>query len=216
MSKHKRMYSARLSDALQYAAELHASQKRKGKNGAPYLGHLLGTCAMVIENGGTEDEAIVAILHDSIEDRPHNGKTEKEIELSFGRHIVDVILELTHERYDGFKTQTELTDAYCRHLWEMSESALLIACADKIYNAQSVLDDYTRVGIGAFDAFKGGRDSVVYKYEQIARTIHNIIEKRGWSRIQFLSDQLLSVASRIEEAATLKQGDSCADKDGAR
>ena len=35
----------------------------------PYVGHLLGVTSIVIENGGSEDEAIAALLHDSAEDQ---------------------------------------------------------------------------------------------------------------------------------------------------
>ena len=37
---------------------------------APYVSHLLGVCSLVLEDGGSEDEAIAALLHDSVEDRP--------------------------------------------------------------------------------------------------------------------------------------------------
>ena len=33
------------------------------------MAHLLSVCALVIEDGGTEDEAIAALLHDSLEDQ---------------------------------------------------------------------------------------------------------------------------------------------------
>ena len=46
----------------------HRKQKRK-TSGVPYVAHLLGVTAMVIEDEGTEDEAIAALLHDSLEDQ---------------------------------------------------------------------------------------------------------------------------------------------------
>ena len=39
------------------AVDLHSRQARKG-SGVPYLGHLLGVCGLVIDAGGSEDEAI--------------------------------------------------------------------------------------------------------------------------------------------------------------
>ena len=35
----------------------------------PYLGHLMAVAALVIEDGGDEDEAIAALLHDAVEDQ---------------------------------------------------------------------------------------------------------------------------------------------------
>ena len=62
------MLSERFEQALQFAAATHRSQVRKG-SGIPYIGHLLGVCSLVIEDGGNEDEAIAALLHDAAEDQ---------------------------------------------------------------------------------------------------------------------------------------------------
>jgi GTP pyrophosphokinase len=60
--------SNRFSEALTYAAQLHATQVRKG-SGVPYIAHLLGTASIALEYGANEDEAISALLHDAIEDQ---------------------------------------------------------------------------------------------------------------------------------------------------
>ena len=61
------LHSDRLLLALDAAARMHAAQARK-KTRIPYLSHLMATCAIVLEHGGDEDEAIAALLHDAIED----------------------------------------------------------------------------------------------------------------------------------------------------
>ncbi len=53
---------------MTFAHQLHRRQVRK-TSGVPYVGHLLGAAALVIEDGGSEDEAIAALLHDSLEDQ---------------------------------------------------------------------------------------------------------------------------------------------------
>ena len=60
--------TTRFDDALVYARQLHAGQIRKGTT-IPYVAHLQGVTAIVLEHGGTEDEAIAALLHDAIEDQ---------------------------------------------------------------------------------------------------------------------------------------------------
>jgi len=65
------MLTERFDAALLFAATLHRQQPRKGTK-IPYLGHLLAVAALVIEDGGSEDEAIAALLHDSLEDQASN------------------------------------------------------------------------------------------------------------------------------------------------
>ena len=57
----------RFEDALLFATQLHAKQWRKGTS-IPYVAHLLAVTSLVLENGGEEDQAIAALLHDAIED----------------------------------------------------------------------------------------------------------------------------------------------------
>ena len=59
--------SGRLDDAFRYAHEVHAEQKRKGTE-SPYIGHLMGVSSIVIDDGGSEDEAFAALLLDAAED----------------------------------------------------------------------------------------------------------------------------------------------------
>lgn len=46
----------RFESALTYATRLHANQTRK-VGGTPYIAHLLSVAALVLEAGGSEDEA---------------------------------------------------------------------------------------------------------------------------------------------------------------
>jgi len=59
--------SDRFDDAFCFARRLHPTQVRKGSN-IPYVAHLMAVASIVIEHGGTEDEAIAGLLHDAIED----------------------------------------------------------------------------------------------------------------------------------------------------
>ena len=48
--------SERFDAALVYAHQLHRHQTRKA-SGTPYIAHLLSVAALVLEDGGSEDEA---------------------------------------------------------------------------------------------------------------------------------------------------------------
>ena len=57
----------KFEDALLFAVRTHDGDVRKGTE-IPYVSHLLSVCALVLEDGGDEDEAIAALLHDTLED----------------------------------------------------------------------------------------------------------------------------------------------------
>lgn len=56
------MITQRLADALDFAVGAHGDQLRKGTK-IPYVSHLLGVAALVLENGGGEGLAIAGLLH---------------------------------------------------------------------------------------------------------------------------------------------------------
>ena len=62
------MLGPRFDEAVSYAAVVHADQVRKG-SGVPYMAHLLGVAALVLEDGGDDDEAIAGLLQDAVEDQ---------------------------------------------------------------------------------------------------------------------------------------------------
>lgn len=62
--------SLRYADALTFASFVHAGQMCKG-DGRPvlYLNHLVRVSQRVQAHGGTEDQAVAALLHDAAEDQ---------------------------------------------------------------------------------------------------------------------------------------------------
>src|SRR3546814_1710250 len=58
---HMTAFTDRLSRAVDYARIAHARQVRKGPH-VPYLSHVLGVAALVVEYGGNENQAIAGLL----------------------------------------------------------------------------------------------------------------------------------------------------------
>ena len=106
--------SDRFEQALQFAAATHRTQFRKG-SGIPYMGHLLGVCSLVIEDGGSEDEAIGALLHDAAED--HGGQAMlDQIKARFGDHVAAIVKGCTDTLESPKPPWCERKRAYIEHL----------------------------------------------------------------------------------------------------
>ena len=88
----------RFTRAVDYARVAHADQVRKGTD-IPYLTHLLGVAVLVIEHGGSEDQAIAGLLHDTIEDcgQAH----EAIIRATFGDKVADIVVACTDGTAEG-------------------------------------------------------------------------------------------------------------------
>jgi (p)ppGpp synthase/HD superfamily hydrolase len=136
----------RFDDALAFAGEVHRTHLRKGTT-TPYISHLLGVCSLTLEDGGTEDEAIAALLHDAVED--HGAHLLVEIEQRFGQHVADIVagcsdvLDSDGSAKPPWRSRKE---AYLAHLEDADPSVLRVSNADKVHNARALLADYRSVG----------------------------------------------------------------------
>ena len=83
--------TGQFSKALVYAELKHHNQVRKGGN-IPYFGHLLSVASLVINDNGSEDQAIAAVLHDCVEDAG-GALTLDEIRKNFGDGVATIVDE---------------------------------------------------------------------------------------------------------------------------
>lgn len=85
----KAVLSERYNEAMIYAARLHRNHVRKHGN-VPYIAHLQSVAALVLKNGGSEEEAIAAWLHDAVEDQG-GWKTLQDIQSRFGEQVAELV-----------------------------------------------------------------------------------------------------------------------------
>jgi (p)ppGpp synthase/HD superfamily hydrolase len=158
--------SARFNEALVYASQLHADQRRKG-SGAPYIGHLLGVTAIVLENGGGEDEAIGALLHDAVEDQGGAPRLV-EIRRRFGPAVAEIVEGCSDSDTTPKPPWRERKEAYIAHLPDAGRSTQLVSAADKLYNVRSTIDDYRERGESVWQRFTAGREGALWYYRTLA------------------------------------------------
>ncbi len=187
----------RFEAALIYALHLHAEQKRKGTT-IPYISHLLAVAALVLEDGGSEDEAIAALLHDAIEDQGGE-PIRQEIRRRFGERVVEIVNGCTDTDQTPKPPWLERKKQYLEHLRSASPQILRVSVADKLHNARSVLYDLRRYGEAVWQRFNGGRDGTLWYYRQLVQ----IFRERCTS---FLVEELDRVVSELERLSRAPAG----------
>jgi len=159
----KPILTSRFEETLIFATCLHATQLRKGTT-IPYVAHLLGVTNLVITHGGDEDEAIAALLHDSVEDQGGRPTLEK-VRASFGDKVAAIVEGCTDTDEipkPPFKPRKE---RYLNHLKSASPSVKLVAAADKLDNLRAILADYRTHGPALWSRFSAGYEDQVWYFE---------------------------------------------------
>ena len=165
-------FSPRYGAALTLAAEAHAGQVRKGAN-SPYIHHPVAVSALVIEHGGTEDQAIAGLLHDVLEDcDPKYGQRIME---EFGQPVYEIVAHLTDGSTDPFvRGQMDWRvrkEAYLEHLVRAPDVVILVSASDKLHNALSIADDYADMGAAVFDRFSKPRADTTWYYRSLQEVL---------------------------------------------
>lgn len=186
------MLSKRFDEAILFASELHRAQVRKG-TGIPYIAHLLGVASIVLDHGGTEGEAIAALLHDAVEDQGGRPVLDK-IRKRFGDSVAAIVEGCTDADVTPKPPWRERKEAYLKHLQGAASSVLLVSSADKLHNARALLGDYRVVGKALWGRFKGGKDGTLWYYRALA----DAFRANGPRAI---ADELDRVVSELERLA---------------
>ena len=162
------MLTDRFARAALYAIELHRGQVRKATT-IPYVTHLFAVCSLVLEDGGTEDEAIAALLHDGPEDQGGAAVLE-EVRLRFGDPVAQIVAGLSDAMPapgEGKAPWRERKEAYLRHLGSAPAAVLRVSLADKLHNARSILVDLGIVGEVVWDRFNAARPDQAWYYGRL-------------------------------------------------
>ena len=161
------LLTERFDAAFRYAHEVHASQTRKGTR-APYIGHLMGVASIVLDDGGSEDEAIGALLHDAAED--HGGRPRlDEIRERFGEPVARIVEDCTDSWDTPKRPWLERKQAYIQHARRLPPPSLRVAAADKVHNAYAILRDLRNSGEEVWGRFNAGADDVLAYYDSLVR-----------------------------------------------
>jgi len=181
-------FGERFERALAFAARTHRTQTRKG-SGIPYIGHLLGVASLVIEDGGSEDETIAALLHDAAEDQGGEAMLA-EIRATFGDAVGDIVLacsDTLEETKPPWQTRKE---TYLEHLRAQPPAVLRVSLADKLFNARAILRDYLVVGDELWDRFRAGREGQLWYYDELADVFAELSRGPMASELREVVDEL--------------------------
>lgn len=155
----------RFEQALVFAYQLHRQQLRKDRL-TPYIAHLLSVTALVLEDGGSEDEAIAALLHDAVEDSG-GMETRHRILKLFGKAVVNIIDGCTESETIPKPPWEQRKLRYIEQIRHSSKSVQRVSLADKLHNARDLLAALHQEGRQVWMRFYGGKEKTLWFYHSL-------------------------------------------------
>lgn len=159
--------TAGFQDALVYAAQVHDGHARKGPAQIPYLAHLMSVAALVLENGGDEEQAIAALLHDAIEDQGDRTSVQ-ELRERFGDRVARIVEACSDTDQRPKPPWLGRKQAYIERMQDEPDEVLLVALADKVHNARSTVADLRVHGDATWRKFGGTVEQQLWYYRSLS------------------------------------------------
>jgi (p)ppGpp synthase/HD superfamily hydrolase len=152
--------------AFLLASDHHRRQLRKG-TATPYVAHLLAVASLTLEMGGSENEAIGALLHDAVEDGGGPPMLER-IRDEFGDDVARIVHANSDTDQEPKPPWRQRKQDYIDAIAHKRPDELHVSLADKLHNARSILLDYRTLGEDLWSRFRaGGGPAVRWYYREL-------------------------------------------------
>ncbi len=156
------LLSQRFDQAFDYALQLHSHQLRKGGT-IPYITHLISVAALVLEDGGNEDAAIAALLHDAVEDQG-GAVIRSAIQQQFGDRVVAIVDACTESDQVPKPPWKQRKEQALVQLQHAPPEIQRVIVADKLHNLRSIWADRLRQGDRVWQRFNASRSEILWFY----------------------------------------------------
>ncbi|WML38157.1 HD domain-containing protein [Neobacillus sp. OS1-2] len=173
-----------IEKALQIASKAHANQFRKHTD-IPYITHPVAVGMMLMKAGYGDDLVAAGILHDTVED---TSLTLADIERDFGRIIARIVEGCSEP--DKSLSWEERKKHTIEFLKTAPDEVRAVACADKLHNIQSIIEDYKQMGESVWERFNRGKGDQEWYYR-------NVVESLGYQTNIRLLDELKNEVDQL-------------------
>ncbi len=181
----------RLANAFEFALKHHRDQKRKGTN-IPYGSHLMQVSGLILEYGGSIEQAMAGLLHDTIEDC--DTVNESLILERFGPGVARIVRGCTDTKEGDTaakKLKYELRKGdYIKQISQADPVIKFVAACDKLHNLRAILSDLDEDGPRTLDRFTGTPAQTRWYYESVREALGTSVSKRLLSELDALLERL--------------------------
>lgn len=171
----------------------------------------------MLEDGGTEDEAIGALLHDAAEDQGGYERV-RDIRRRYGHEVAYIVDACTDSYDDPPSSWLVRKQQYLEHLPEYSPSALRVSLADKVDNVRELLYELRSSDAGPMAAAggRGASQDVSWYYASLARMFEILAPGSRADELSRLASELTLCAAppaRLNASGAPREGMNAARHD---
>lgn len=156
----QKINTAKLHDAIIFAAKAHKGQVRKGTD-VDYLTHPMEVLQILTQMGADENLLIAGVLHDTVED---TCVTVDEILDRFGGDVASLVEHHTEDKSLSWRARKEYTVASLEYADKRTQ---MLVMADKVSNQRSIYADLKEMGEELWSRFNAPKSEQSWYYSAV-------------------------------------------------
>jgi len=170
--------------ALAIAIRAHTGQTRKTDD-TPYIEHPKAVAEILESYDFPETVVAAALVHDVLEDTEVG---EEELRRELGDEVVDIVTAVSEDKSLEWEDRKE---RYIKSVAESSDATKAVSIADKIHNAQSLIEAAEDLGPEVWTMFNRGKAKKIW----FERSLCNAVAQT-WSHL--LLDRYSELVLKME------------------
>jgi (p)ppGpp synthase/HD superfamily hydrolase len=135
----------------------------------PFLYHPLAVASLVMKHGGSELQAIAALLHDTISDE---SVTHAEVVKRFGGEVARLVFAFEDPPLPPGTAWEHARRAYLEKLKSLDEDALLVVACEELHDVSELLLDLRYRGVDGWKRFSAPAMTVGWYYRELLAVLY--------------------------------------------
>ncbi len=160
------MRAEKLSAAFAFAAFVHGDGKKPGTD-HPMIYHPLAVASLVLQYEGDEDQALAALLHDTIATSRVN---RADLSNRFGERVARIVFNFA---------DLPTREAYVNHLRRLTGETILVVACEELHDGRELVHDLRYRGSSVWKRYRETPAEIVSYYKELRKVIEAKVFQRG-------------------------------------
>ncbi len=161
-----------LSKALEFAESLHGKDL---KNNVPFLYHPMAVASLVLKFGGSQEQMVAALLHDTIS---HENAAESKLSELFGSRIADLTYTFSDPPLPKDADWRTSKQAYLNKVKTLSEEKLLLVGCEELHEIEELLYSLKYDGVKVWDRYPVHAMEITWYFREIFSILYENLKSK--------------------------------------
>lgn len=161
-----------LSKAIEFAESIHGKDL---KNGVPFLYHPMAVASLVLKYGGSQEQMLAALLHDTI---GNENATEQKLAQLYGEKVAALTYAFADPPLPKEASWRATKQAYLDKVSTLTEEKLLLVGCEELHEIQELLHSLKYNGVKTWERYPVHGMEVTWYFRELFSILYKNLKSQ--------------------------------------